>query len=124
MLALLENRSVSKRIQAVGYSEEISTLDTNVMEALIDRLHYDGSVNVRLAAAEALSKYSNNEKVKNAFITSLTQEEHPNIQIAVIHFLVNVQEKRALAPMQQLLEQTETPSYVKEQLEVGLKQII
>lgn len=124
MLAMLDNRSVSKRIQAVSYSEDISTPDEEVLEALIDRLHFDGSVNVRLAAAEALSKYSENEKVKNAFIKSLTNEKNPNIQITVIQFLVDIQDKRALAPMQQLLEQTETPDYVKEQVSAGLQQLI
>ncbi len=124
MLAMLENRSVSKRIQAVNYSEDMMMPDTQVLDALIDRLHYDGSINVRLAAAEALSKYANNENVKKAFIKSLTEEKNPNIQIAVIQFLVDIQDKRALAPMQQLLEHSETPAYVKEQLDAGLKQII
>lgn len=124
MLAMLENRSVSKRIQAVNYSEDMPAPDTAVLDALIDRLHFDGSVNVRLAAAEALSKYMSNENVKKAFITSLTNEKNPNIQIAVMQFLVTIQDKRALAPMQQLLEHSETPDYVKEQVNAGMKQII
>ncbi len=120
MLAMLDNRSASKRIQAVNYTEDIAMPDSDVMEALIDRMHFDGNVNVRLAAVEALSKYSKNEKVKNAFIKSLTNEKNPNIQIAVIQFLVEVQEKRARVPMQKLLEHSETPSFVKDQVNDGL----
>ncbi|MDC8002978.1 HEAT repeat domain-containing protein [Aureisphaera galaxeae] len=120
MLAMLDNRSVSKRIQAVNYTEDIAAPDEEVLEALIDRLHFDGNVNVRLAAVEALSRYSENEKVKDAFIKSLTNETNPNIQIAVIQFLVDVQEKRALAPMQKLLEHTETPNFVKDRANEGI----
>lgn len=120
MLAMLDNRSASKRIQAVNYTEEIVRPDTEVLEAIIDRMHFDANVNVRLAAVEALSKYSDSEQVKAAFIKSLTNEKNPNIQIAVIQFLVAVQEKRALAPMQELLEHTETPGFVKDQVNEGI----
>jgi len=125
LLALLDNKSASKRIQAVSYTSEMDvTPDMEVIEALIERFEYDGNINVRLAAAEALSNYSENETVKTAFIASLTNEKNPTIQIAVIQFLVKVQDKRALVPMQQLLEQTETPNYVKEQVNQGLQQFI
>lgn len=125
MLAMLDNKSASKRIQAVSYTSELQTApDTEVIEALIERLNFDGNVNVRLAAAEALSNYSKDEAVKTAFITSLTNEKNPTVQIAVIQFLVTTQDQRARAPMEKLLEETETPNYVKEQLNQGLQQLI
>lgn len=124
MLAMLDNKSASKRIQAVNFSEDIVMPETKVLSALIDRLHYDGNINVRIAAAEALSKYSENMQVKDAFIKSLTLEKNPNIQIAVIQFLVKVQDKRALVPMRELLDQTETPNYVKEQVNEGIQKFI
>lgn len=119
-LALLDNQSASKRIKAVNYTEEIVRPDTKILEALIDRMNYDANINVRLAAAEALSRFSNNEQVKDAFIKALTTEKNPSIQIAVIEFLVKVQDQRAKAPMQVLLEQNETPGYVKDQVNEGL----
>ncbi len=124
MLALLENRSASKRIQAVNFSEEMVQPDSKIIEALIDRMQYDSNVNVRLAAAEALSGYNNLEDVKKAFIEALSIEKNPSLQIAIIQFLVKTQEKRALAPMQKLLEQPDIPDYVKEQANDGIQQII
>lgn len=125
LLALMDNKSASKRIQAVSFTSEMETSpDPEVMEALIERLQFDGNVNVRLAAAEALSNYTTSEPVKTAFINSLTKEKNPTVQIAVIQFLVTVQEQRARVPMQQLLDETETPSYVKQQLNQGLQQLI
>ena len=119
-LALLDNQSASKRIKAVNYTEEMAQPDTKILEALIDRMNYDANINVRLAAAEALSRFSNNEPVKDAFIQALTTEKNPSIQIAVIEFLVKVQDQRAKAPMQVLLEQNETPGYIKDQVNEGL----
>lgn len=124
MLALIDNRSASKRIQAVNYSEELSQPDSEVLEALINRMHYDSNINVRLAAADALSKYSEKELIKKAFIDALEQEENPDLQIAIIQFLVKIQDKRALEPMQHLLDKPETPDFVKAQANSGISQII
>lgn len=124
MLALLDNRSASKRIQAVNYSEDFKQPDEKILQALIDRMHNDTNINVRLAAAEALSKYSETELVKKAFINALTTETDPSLQITIIQFLVEIQDERALEPMQQLLDQPETPDFVKEQANSGILQII
>lgn len=124
MMALIENRSASKRIQAVNYSEEIQTPDTQLMAALIERMQYDANINVRLAAAEALSRFSENQQVKDAFIEALTTEKEPNIQIAIIQFLVKAKDQRARVPMQQLLDEIETPGFVKDQVSAGLSTLM
>lgn len=124
LLAMIDNTSASKRIQAVNYSEELEQPDEKITNALIDRMYYDTNINVRLAAAEALSKYSESESVKKAFIDALSTEKDPSLQIAIIQFLVQTQEKRALDSMQKLLDQPETPDYVKAEVSSGMSQII
>lgn len=124
MLAMIENQSPSKRIQAVNFTESFSKPDTIILEALIGRMQYDGNMNVRLAAAEALSEFPESAIVKEAFIEALTTQKDPSLQIAIIQFLVKIQEKRAIAPMQQLLQHEDTPDFVKEQVNSGISQII
>ncbi len=124
LLAMIDNSSASKRIQAVSYTEEFVSPDEKVLNALIERLQYDPNVNVRLAAAEALSRYGEVEAVKDAFIYSLSHEKDPGIQIAVIEFLVDVKDERAKEPMEQLLENEETPGFVKQQLNQGLMNLM
>lgn len=124
MLAMIENKSASKRIQAVSYTENFAKPDDKILKALVERLQYDGNINVRLAAAEALSEFPESTLVKEAFIEALTTQKDPSLQIAIIQFLVKIQEKRAIAPMQQLLEQSETLDFVKEQVNEGIQQII
>ena len=124
VLALLENTSASKRILAVNNAEEFSTQDTKIIEALINRLFFDENTNVRLAAAEALSKFSSETLVRDAFIKSLETDKNASVQIEVIQILSKIQEKRAIEPMQKLLEKEETPQFVKQQLQLNLSTLL
>ncbi len=124
MLSLMENQSASKRIQGVNYIEEIPNPDDAVVEALSHRMLNDENDNVRLTAFEALSRFTSSEKVKDVFIEALGQEKNPSIQIAIIQVLVQIQEKKAIGPMQRLLEQEDTQPFIKEQIKTGLPKII
>ncbi|MCF6348430.1 MAG: HEAT repeat domain-containing protein [Flavobacteriaceae bacterium] len=124
MLALMENKSASKRIQGVQYIEEFSDPDPAIMSALIKRMLGDENTNVRLTAANALQGFIASEIVKNAFIKALETEKDPSIQITIIQLLVKVQEKKAAKPMQKLLLQEETQPFVKEKIKSVLSNII
>ena len=124
LLAMIDNSSPSKRIKAVNYTEELTAPDTKILEALIDRMQNDTNSNVRLSAAEALSKFTDSELVKTSLIETLTTEKNPSIQIEVIQILVQIQEKRALDPMRKILEQPEAPDYLKTQVNIGIAQLI
>ncbi|MEZ4810069.1 MAG: zf-HC2 domain-containing protein [Allomuricauda sp.] len=124
MLSLLENQSASKRIQGVNYIEEFEEPDEAIIKALANRLLHDENDNVRLTAFEALSRFTASESVKNVFIEALEKEKNPSIQIAIIQILVQIQEKKAVAPMQRLLEQEDTQPFIREQIKNGLPKII
>jgi len=124
VLAQFENQSASKRIQAVNTSEEFTNKDTKIIEALINRLFFDKNTSVRLAAVEALSKFTSEEMVKTALIKSLETDKDPAIQIELIQILSKIQEKRALEPMKKLLENKDVPSYVKQELQSNLPNLL
>lgn len=123
-ISLIESESASKRLQAVNYAEQFDKPDNRILEALIDKMYYDKHANVRLAAAEALKKFSEKELVKKSFIKALEIEEDPGIQIELIQILVSIEEKRAVPSMQKILNQEETPDYVKDQVKVALPSLI
>lgn len=124
LLALIENQSASKRILAVSYSEKFTNTDIEIIQALINRLFYDKNTNVRLSAAEALSKFSSLEIVKSALIKSLETEKDSSIQIELIQILVKIQEKRALKPMKKLLNNKDVPNYVKQELQYSISNLL
>ncbi|MEM8765077.1 MAG: HEAT repeat domain-containing protein [Bacteroidota bacterium] len=124
MLSLMENQSASKRIQGVNYIEEIPNPDEAIVTALSQRMLNDENDNVRLTALEALARFAANDMVKDVFIKALEKEKNPSIQILIIDILVSIQEKRAVAPMQKLLEQEDTQPFIKKQIQTGLPKII
>lgn len=124
MLAMLDNSSPSTRIKAVNYTDKLYKPDTKILTALIERMQQDSNSNVRLSAAEALSKFTDSELVRKSFIESLISEKDPSIKIEIIQILVNIQEKRALDPMKKLLEQPEQPNYLKTQVNIGIAKLI
>ncbi len=123
-ISLIENESASKRLQAVNYAEELDEPGNEILKALVDKMHYDHHANVRLAAAEALAKFSDVEIVRNAFVNALYKEQDPSMQIELIHILVTIQEKRAVPAMEKLLREEETPKYVKDQVYIGLPSLL
>ncbi|MFD2588951.1 zf-HC2 domain-containing protein [Croceitalea marina] len=124
MISLMENQSASKRIQGVQFIEEFEKPDEAIVKALANRMLNDENTNVRLIAAEALSKFSNSELVKLAFIEALETEKDPSVQIAIIQNLVKTQEKKAVKSMQKLLEQEDTQPFIKEEINQILSEII
>ena len=124
VLTLLEDSSASKRILAVTNAEEFTNKDTKIIEALINRLFFDKNTNVRLAAAEALSKFSSETMVRDALIKSLETDKNTTVQIELIIILSKIQEKRAIKPMEKMLENEETPPYVKQQLQLNLSTLL
>lgn len=124
VLAMLENQSASKRIQGVQYTEEFKEPDQDIVLALADRMRFDENTNVRMAALEALSKFSNSIMVKEVFLKTLETEKNPSIQIALIQNLVEMQEKKAVAPMKKLLEKEDTQPFIKAEINQALPKII
>lgn len=122
-LSLIEDQSASKRLQAVHHATSLLEQDLEIIEALIDKMQHDKHVNVRLAAASALARFSDNAIVTIALVDALKTEQNSNMQIEIIQILVKAQEKKAVPIMQQLLQQEGVLPYVKEQINAGLNQI-
>lgn len=124
ILSLMENRSASKRIQGVNYVEAFSAPDENILKALTERMLNDENANVRLTAVNALAGFTDSKTAREALIQALKTEKNPNIQIMVIHTLVKIQDKNAVAPMRQLLDHKDTQAFVKEQIRLLIPSII
>ena len=61
-LSNLQNDSPSERIKATYEVKSIQAPDDEVLNALINTLKNDENINVKIAAAEALFKFGNNDK--------------------------------------------------------------
>ncbi len=124
MLSLMENNSASKRILGVNDVEDYNDPDEVILKALTDRMLNDDNTNVRLTAVTVLANFTDSEIVKEGLIKALRTEQEAGNQIAIIRILVKIQEKKAVAPMQRLLELENTQPFVKDQIKSLLPSII
>ncbi len=121
ILNLLEQQSASKRIMAANYAEELEEIKPEVMDALVYSLNNDYSANVRLAALEALSRYTDYPFVRFELIKCFENEKDPIIQLNMINMMVLLNEKSSAYIMQKLIDDEHTPKIVREQAKKGLE---
>jgi hypothetical protein len=124
ILTMLNQESSSERIQAVNYTDQLDNPDIQIIEALFETLNNDKNVNVRLAAAYALSKYANQHQVVDSLVKSLSHQDDPIVQVTLINILVEKKEKSAIQPIQQIITDKTTLKEVKEVAESGVKLLI
>jgi hypothetical protein len=106
VLSMLQQQSATERLQGVTWSTREEQLDPQVLSALLHTLRYDGSVDVRLAALDALSRHARQQpQVHKGILDSLQQEQSPLVQVALIDLLLEWRDRDAAQRLQQL-EQT------------------
>jgi anti-sigma factor RsiW len=88
VLSMLQEQSASERLEGVSYSRREDQLDPQVMSALVHTLRYDGSVDVRLAALDALSRHGAQPQVHKGVVDALQEQQSPLVQVALIDLMV------------------------------------
>lgn len=88
VLSMLQQQSASERLQAVSYSQREAQLDPQVLSALLYTLRHDASVDVRLAALDALGRRSGQPQVRKGVTDALQNQQSPLVQVALIDQLV------------------------------------
>jgi hypothetical protein len=124
MLSLLKDPSASQRIQAVSYTDELSSVDFKVTNALFTTLNEDPNVNVRLATLEALVKLAGNPKVREGLVRSIDLQDSPLMQSAIADAMVKLQEKSSVKSLQRLLNKKDLNKMVKINIEKSIQKLI
>ena len=124
MKSLLTQNSPSERIKAVNYVQETTEADDELVQVLIQTMHFDENVNVRMAAIKALLHFRERPLVRRALIQTLHIQTDPNVQLQVIDGLVEMGDKKAVPEMQDLLKNKELQEVVKIRLQQGIGVLI
>lgn len=120
VIASLQNQSASSRLSAVNVSYTMNSLDDEMINVLIKTMNADPNTNVRLAALEALSRFADKQSVRAALIKSLSIQDKPIVQIALINLMVQLKEEKAIEPLKQIMEDENTLDVVKEEANFGV----
>ncbi len=123
LMQLISTESPTNRIKGINESYAIKKMDREVGEALIKLLINDESINVRLAAVDAMRQHSGERRIKDGLLRALESEQQPIVQISIINALVGMDETRAKATLENLIEKEDTPDFVKDEARLGLTRL-
>lgn len=123
ILSLIKQESASERIKAVSYIKEISQPDPKLIETLFNTLNTDRNVNVRLAAAQALSKYQDNQEISGGIVKSLETQTEPLVQIMLINLAVQSGNSDAAPELTKLLQRSDLMDEVKVYAKKGIQSL-
>jgi hypothetical protein len=111
---MLKDESASQRLQAVSYSDDFSAPDPTVLQALAKTMNEDKNLNVRIAAAYSLSKFSGRQDVRDTLVASLYRQSEPVIQVILMNILVEMKESKAVQPIQKIISNDKTIEEVRD----------
>lgn len=124
MFSMLRGESTSDRILAVSYAGDIGDSDENIIGVLVRTLNNDKNVNVRMAAAYALSKFADQRAVSDSLVKSLSLQTDPILQVTLINILAERKEKSALRLIQEIIANRNTLKEVRTVAENSLRVLI
>lgn len=121
MLAMIDNQqSASQRMVGVSVAYELKEADDEIVQVLVKTMNEDANTNVRLAALEALSKFSQEAGVKKALLQSLSTQKDPMVQIALIQIMVKLKEKAVVEELEKMTKDGSTMKAVKDEAYSGI----
>jgi HEAT repeat protein len=122
-LSMLQGQSSSARMRGVTYSEKIAQPDPQVLDALLQAVNHDSSVNVRLSAVDALQKFGGDPEVARAMASSIPGQESPLVQIALIDMLVQLNARGVTPELARLAQDSQLNEMVRQRLTWALPKL-
>ena len=123
VLTLLDQPSANQRLQAVNEVSKLSEVTETIIKALFATLNNDENVNVRLSAIESLKKYTDMPIVREGLVASIVHQKSPLVQIELADVMVLLQEKEAVKPFKELIDQEGINSSAKQKIEESISNI-
>ncbi len=122
-LSMLQQQSASERLQGVSWSTREDHLDPQVQSALLRTLRDDGSVDVRLAALDALSRHAAQPQVRKGVLEALQEQQSPLVQVALIDQLTEWRDPDAAQHLRKLEQTPNLNPAVKQRAEWALAKL-
>ncbi len=120
-MSLLKQQSASDRLKGVSWSTQLRHPDQEFLDALYFTLDHDPSVDVRLAAVDALARFAGEEAVRRDLVQSLRSQNSPLVQISVIDLLVQLHERSSIEALKELSNDPGQNQAVRQRAEWGLR---
>jgi len=122
-LSMLQQQSASQRLEGVSWSTRLSDPDAKVMGQLFHTLQFDNSVDVRLAALDALGRYAGRPEVRSGLVEALQTRQSPLVQVALIDLLVDLHDRGAVTQFKKFQQDPRLDPTVKKRVDWGIQQL-
>ena len=122
-LSMLQQQSASQRLEGVSWSTRLPEPDPKIMAALLHALRFDNSVDVRLAALDALSRYAGRPEIRRELVDVLQSQQSPLVQIALIDLLVDLHDRSAVQQFRKFQQDPKVDPTVKKRVDWGIQQL-
>jgi anti-sigma factor RsiW len=122
-LSMIRQSSAADRLQAVTWGARLNEPSPEVVQALLDTLAGDPNVNVRLAAAEALFSFRRETVARKGLLTSLQKQDSPLVQLALIDYLVRLDEPETPNVLREFLQRPMVNPAVTKEAKNSLEQL-
>ena len=122
-LSMLQQQSASQRLEGVTWTRREEHLDPQVLAALTHTLRYDPSVDVRLAALDALSRHAGQPQVRTTVVDALQEQQSPLVQVALIDQLVEWRDAEAAPRIQKLRQMPDVNPTVRRRADWAISKL-
>lgn len=122
-VSLLQQQSTMERLRGVSYTAGLDDPGQEVIQTLLGTLRADGSMEVRLAAAEALQRYGGLGQVRQSMAEALRLETAPLVQLTLIDSLAAWQEQKARPVLRRLAVEEKLEPAVRQRAARALREI-
>jgi anti-sigma factor RsiW len=123
-LSMLQQESASQRLEGVSWTRREDRLDPQVLSALKHTLRYDPSVDVRLAALDALSRHAAQQpQVRSSVFDALQEQQSPLVQVALIDQLVEWRDPQAAQHLEKLRHSPDLNPTVRQRAEWAISKL-
>lgn len=117
---LSDSSSVANRMEAIIKASALASLNEKMKAELCKTFSEDNNDNVRLAALEVLSKFSNDKYIHEQLMAGLSRQKDPIVQLELVKIMGNNSSPEATDKLIAMANNPFTVDAVKEQVHFAL----
>lgn len=101
----------------------MESADPQILDALMHTLRYDNSVDVRLAALDALRRYTDQQPIRTGIEDSFSHQQSPLVQIALVDLMVDLRDPAVVQKLKTIQQTPNLNPAVRQRVEWGIHQL-
>ena len=117
---LQDESSASNRLKGVNTAFSSEGKDTEITTKLIHVMNNDNNSNVRLAAARALARFTDDPLAKKALIDALSTQTDPVVQIELINIMIELKEQESIDKLKEIIQDDQSIEAVKDEAHMAI----